>query len=226
MILIDPAIQYAPRQVSSSDFKQGSAAWHNSRVGHVTCSRLNDVLAVNKNGKPSQARTDYMAEKITERVLGDITQHYVTAAMQRGTDLEPVARKLYEARRGVEVYEVGLIPHPTIQYFAGSPDGLLADGGMIEIKTCATPQKYLSRVMARDYSEYENQIQGLLACTDRAWCDLIIYDDRFPPNQGMHIARIERDEERIGVIEEAVRVFLAELAILHAQAEEALVEAA
>lgn len=219
MKLADPAVIYNLKRASG--FKQGSAAWLDSRVGNVTCSRLNDLMATNKNGTPSKSRMDYLIEKITERVIGDITDHYVTAAMQRGTDLEPIARKLYEARRNVQVREMGLIAHPRITYFAGSPDGLV-DDGLIEIKTCATPQKFLARILTRDYDEYRNQIQGLLACTGKPWCDLILYDDRFPATQGLHIVRIERDEAAIESIETAVRTFLADLTELTAQAHEAL----
>lgn len=217
MLLADPGITKAMR-IQPHD--QRTAGWFAQRTGVVTCSRLNDVLSVLKTGKPSKAREDYMAEKIVERVTGDMSDHFVTAAMQRGTDLEPAAILSYEAIRNVQVRAVGLIPHKTIPFFAGSPDGLVGHDGMIEVKTCAAREKYLRLVMSRDYEEYQNQIQGNMACNGREWCDLVIYDDRF--KQTTHIARIERDEARIVKIEEAVREFLAELSDLTQQAELAL----
>ena len=200
---------------------QGTAAWMQARTGMVTCSRLNDVLATLKNGEPAKARIDYMQEKIVERITGDVADHYVTAAMQRGIDLEPIARRLYESHYGVKVHESGMIGHPTIPCFGGSPDGLLADG-MIEIKTCAARERYLAIVMSRDYSSYVNQIQGNMACNGKSWCDLIVYDDRFPAHQAMHVARIMRDEAHITRIETAVRAFIDELDDLTEQATLAL----
>lgn len=219
MLLKDPEIVRAMRPGRSP---QQTAGWYQARTGCVTCSRLNDVMATLKNGKPSKAREDYMAEKIVERLTGDMADHFTTAAMERGIELEPAAISLYEAHRSVKVRSVGLIPHQSIPFFAGSPDGLLDHDGMIEVKTCGNREKYLRIVMSRDYEEYLNQIQGNMACNGRQWCDLIVYDDRFPPHQGLHISRVERDEERIQKIEEAVRVFLAELNDLTAQAELAL----
>lgn len=193
-----------------------------ARTGVSTCSRLNDVLAVLKNGEPSQKCLDYLQEKIVERVTGDIADHYVTPAMMRGKELEPIARRLYEARQGVKVHEVGLIPHPTIRWFAGSPDGFVGHDGMIEIKTCASREKYLRIVMTKDHSEYLNQIQGLFACTGKQWCDLIVYDDRYRPEQALYVARILRDEEKIVSIESAVENFLRSLAEMTEAAEAAL----
>lgn len=219
MIAADPDIR---RAMTPSRSPQQTAGWYQARTGVVTCSRLNDVMARLKGGQPAKCRDDYLAEKIVERITGDMADHFTTAAMQRGIDLEPAAISLYEARRGVQVKSVGLIPHKAIPFFAGSPDGFVGNDGMIEVKTCAAREKYLRIVMSRDYEEYLNQIQGNLACNGRAWCDLIVYDDRFPPTQGLHIARIQRDEERIARIETAVRAFLAELDDMTQQAELAL----
>lgn len=220
MRIFDPQLRVAAARASNAI--QGSAAWLESRTGVVTCSRLNDVLATLKNGQSSQKYLDYLQEKIVERVTGDIADHYVTSAMQRGIDLEPIARELYEARTAVKVHETGLIPHPHIQYFAGSPDGLVGADGMIEIKTCAAREKYLAIVMSRDYAEYECQVQGLLACTGRQWCDLIVYDDRFHPDQALHVVRLFRDEGKIERIEENVILFLAALDDMTEQAQLAL----
>lgn len=186
-------------------------------------------------------REDYLAEKIVERLTGDTYDHYVTEAMKRGTTLEAFARDaycdslvdpasgeirypsggdrpgseqaltLYRARQGIEVRQIGIKCHPTIYGYLGSPDGLVGSHGMIEIKTVWSMVNFLRICTKRDFSEYVDQIQGLLDCLGRVWCDLILFDDRLPLSKRLQVFRIERDEAHIAMLQSEVKLFLEEL---------------
>lgn len=191
--------------------EQGSAAWMEARTGMVTASRLKDIVARTKRGEYTEARSKYLTEKICERLTGDLYDHYTNAAMQRGIDLEPVARVAYEATRGVQVKQIGVQCHPVIYGFMGSPDGLVGDQGMIEIKTVWELTRFLTLCMTQDFSCFMDQIQGLLDCLGRLWCDLILFDDRLPHPKGLQIFRIQRNEKHIAMLQREVKLFLEEL---------------
>src|SRR5574343_596197 len=82
---------------------QRTADWFQARLGDATASRFADAMAVLKSGKPAQARTQYALELVTERLTGNVTPKYVSAAMQWGTDNEFAARELFKARSGLMV---------------------------------------------------------------------------------------------------------------------------
>src|SRR5271157_171158 len=116
---------------------QGSADWFSERTGRVTASRLADALSFLKRGGESQARKDYKTEIVVECLTGLAQEHYVSPAMIWGTQNEPFARALYEVRNDVSVEQCGLFVHPTIRNFAASPDFLIGEDGLGEIK-CPT----------------------------------------------------------------------------------------
>jgi len=111
--------------------KQGTDEWHNARLAKVTASRLSAVMAKTKSGY-SATRKNYMMELICQKLSGQREESYTNTAMQRGNDLEPIARGAYEADKGVFVDEVGLILHPAEIDFAASPDGLVGNDGLVE----------------------------------------------------------------------------------------------
>ena len=118
-----------------SDHEQGSQAWLMARVGKLTGCRIADATRLSKNGKDRlKSVGDVMVDLITERLTGQPLDHIITKDMQWGTDTEPEARDAYAFVRGVSVQRVGFVPHPTIQMAGCSPDGLVGDVGMIEIK--------------------------------------------------------------------------------------------
>ena len=193
------------------DVDQQTAEWLAARVGCVTASRVKDVVAKLKNGKESAARASYKLELLTELLTGRATEHYVSLAMDFGTENEPLARTTYELRQGVEVERVGFVLHPSIKHAGASPDGLVGDDGLVEIKVpnTTTHLQYLIDGVVPD--EYKPQMMWQMACAGRKWCDFVSYDPRLPEEFGLFIIRYERDEKLIASMEFEVVQFIAEL---------------
>ena len=117
----------------SEEIIQGTDAWKALRLGKVTASRVADVVARTKTGYGA-SRANYAAQLIAERLTGVTAESYTNAAMQHGTDTEPEARSAYEFYHSVTVEQVAFVPHPTIADAGCSPDGLVGDDGLVEIK--------------------------------------------------------------------------------------------
>ena len=190
--------------------EQGTEAWFESRRGKVTASRLSDVLATIKTGEAA-TRANYRAELIAERLTGRTVDFFKNAAIQWGTDCEPLARAAYEAETGYMVTSVGLVDHPTIAMAGASPDGLVLEEGTLEIK-CPNTSTHISTLVAgKAPSQYIHQMQWQMACTGRKWCDFVSFDPRMPDHLQLFIKRVPRDEEIISKAEAEVLKFLSEV---------------
>ena len=131
--------------------------------------------------------------------------------MEWGTENEPLARAAYEAEKGVLVDEVGLLDHPFIPMAAASPDGLVNDDGMLEIK-CPNTATHFDTLLKGDVpSKYIPQMQWQMACANRLWVDFVSYDPRAPEGLQLFIKRVERDDKYILEVEAEVNKFLQEL---------------
>lgn len=189
---------------------QGSEAWFAERLGRATASRIADIIARTKTGY-STSRENYMVELALERITGQRADSYTNAAMQRGTELEPLARAAYEASTGVLVAEVGMIPHPRIAMAGASPDGLVGDDGLIEIK-CPNSATHIRTLRSRKPAgEYVTQMAWQMACAGRSWCDFASYDPRMPDGLDLFVVRINRDDAMIAMLETEVEAFLIEV---------------
>lgn len=189
--------------------EQRSEEWFAARAGYVSASRMAGVMV---EKRPSSTRDNLIAELICERLTGTSGNTFSSPAMQRGVDLEPIARSWYEATAGVMVFECGFIKHPTIPMFGASPDGLVGDDGLLEIK-CPNTATHIETLLRGAYdTAYRYQIQAQLACTGRQWCDFVSYDDRLPPHMAGARFRVMRDDDTIARIEAAVADINAEIA--------------
>jgi hypothetical protein len=131
--------------------------------------------------------------------------------MRWGTEQEPFARGAYEVARGVLVDQVGLVLHPRIERAAASPDGLVEEGGLVEIK-CPKTATHLQYVLAGEVpAKYQGQMLWQMACAGGAWCDFVSFDPRLSPELQLFVARFERDDARIEAMEAEVVAFLAEV---------------
>jgi putative phage-type endonuclease len=189
---------------------QRTEDWFSERLGKVTASRVADVLAKTKSG-PSASRANYAAELVAERLTGRRAESFTSAAMQRGTDLEPAARDAYVFVSGNKVTETGFVVHPTIAMSGASPDGLVDEDGLVEIKCCGAARHIA--VLKGDAAEdrYVKQILWQLASTGRQWCDLAYYNPDLPFELQMKVIRIDRDDAAIEAMEAEVTAFLAEV---------------
>lgn len=189
---------------------QGSIEWIEARLGKVTASRLDDLMAATKSG-PAASRRNYMAELLTERLTGQAYPQFISADMLRGIELEPAAREAYEIETGETVSRMGFVPHACIEMTGASPDGAVGDEGLVEIK-CPKTATHLSYLLAGvPPADYVPQMTWQVACTGREWCDFVSYDPRLPENLQLFIVRFVPTEVQLNAAERAVEEFLKEL---------------
>lgn len=176
---------------------QGTPEWFAARCGKFTGSRFAELMAITKSG-PSASRANLITTLALERLTGQPEQTYENDAMRRGKELEPIARGAYEAHTGDLVTEVGFIQHKDLSFVGVSPDGLLDDEGMVELKCPASQAKHLAYLRESAHAlEYRWQVQGQLWVAGREWCDVTSFDPRFPDGLQLAIHRVNRDERAI-----------------------------
>lgn len=198
--------------------EQRSPEWFAARCGKLTASRFADVMNVLKDGSPGANRRALVTLLAVERLTGETVETFANDAMRRGTELEPAARAAYEAQTGELVEESAFVPHPDVAYVGVSPDGLLGDDGLVELKCPANMAKHLDAIRTGDHAkEYRWQLQGQLWATGRAWVDAVSFDPRFPEHLRLAIVRVPRDEI-------AIRQLAAECEKANAEIEEILID--
>jgi hypothetical protein len=109
------------------------------------------------------------------------------------------------------VTEVGLFKHPNITGTHASPDGLVGNDGLIEIKCPITATHIETLKTGKIDPKYITQMQWQMALTERDWCDFVSYDPRMPEDLSLFIQRVERDPKRIDELFNDVLVFLQEV---------------
>ena len=193
-----------------NDIEQRSPSWFAIRCGKVTASRVNDLMAKTKTGYAA-SRDNYMAQLVCERITGKPAESYSNAAMQWGTEQEPFARAAYEAHTGVIVEETGFHSHPTIEAAGASPDGLVGEDGLVEIK-CPNTATHIDTLLDEFIPiKYFCQMQMQMVCTGRKWCDFVSFDPRMPEGAQLFVQRLHRDENFVKKMEEEISKFLIEL---------------
>jgi putative phage-type endonuclease len=190
--------------------EQKSEEWFKARLGKVTASRVADVIAKTKTGY-SASRENYMAQLVVERMTNTQAESFTNAAMQWGTDQEPFARAAYEVQQNVLVDETGLVDHPTIEMAGASPDGLVGEDGLVEIK-CPNTATHIDTLLTQTVpGKYITQMQFQMACTGRQWCDFVSFDPRMPAKAQLFVKRVQRDDGFIKEMEQEITKFLAEV---------------
>lgn len=196
--------------MSDLDLIQGSNAWLEARVGSLGASRIAEAVARTKTGWGA-SRANLMAEMVAERLTGAPADRFTNAAMQWGTEKEPEARAAYEFLADADVSVVGLVRHPAIAGTHASPDGLVGEDGLVEIK-CPNTATHIDTLLGRKVPEkYVTQMQWQMACTGRSWCDFASYDPRLPEAMRLFVSRVKRDDALIADLEKDITIFLAEL---------------
>ncbi len=188
------------------EVEQGSADWHKMRLGKVTASRVKGVLSKGRGSAPSKTAESYMIELISEILTGQPKPFFENDAMRWGTETEPQARSMFEIKNDfIDVDEVAFIEHS--EFVGVSPDGLIGDSGMLEIK-CPTTTTQLKRALSGQYHlDYKAQIQMQLWVAQREWCDFVSFDPRLPESCGYLQERVYRDEEYIKSMESKINEF-------------------
>jgi putative phage-type endonuclease len=190
--------------------QQGTPEWHAARLGKVTASRVADVIATTKSGWGA-SRANYAAELVAERLTGVAAERFQNGAMAWGTETEPEARRAYSFRLDADVMEVGFVDHPSIGMTGASPDGLIGEDGLLELK-CPNTGTHIATLLGQSVpAKYLSQMHWQMACTGRQWCDFASYDPRLPESMRLFVKRVERDDAAIGELEAQVIDFLAEV---------------
>lgn len=192
------------------DLIQGTDAWRAARAGSLGASQVHEALAKTAKGWGA-SRENIRARLVAERLTGAALESFTNEAMRWGTDHEPAAREAYSFVQGVSVVEVGLFKHPTIDGTHASPDGLVDNDGLVEIK-CPNTATHIATLRGIPIADkYVKQMQWQMAVCDRRWCDFVSYDPRMPVDMQLIIQRVERDDDLIADLAAGIADFLAEV---------------
>lgn len=191
------------------DIQQGSDEWLELRLGKITASKLSDVMSKGRGSAPSKTRASYMLQLAAEKLTGQPEDSFSNKYMEWGNECEPQARSMYEFDSGNDVEEVAFVEHD--EWFGVSPDGLVGDNGLLEIKcpkTTTQIERYLAGVFP---SAYKAQVQGQLLATGREWCDFVSFDPRISGEASYFCIRVERDEDYLKELSASISAFKDEL---------------
>lgn len=195
------------------EIHQNTPEWHELRLGKVTASRVADVMRRGKGGAISMSRARYAGELVAERLTGQPTTGFKSSDMEWGNTTEPQARDAYSFYRDADLTEVAFVAHRSIAMTGASPDRLVGDDGLLEVKCPATHTHIATLQGAPIDPDYLTQMQWQMACTGRAWCDWVSFDPRLPEKMRLFIKRVDRDAARIAELETEVIAFLSEVRI-------------
>ena len=185
------------------DCIQRTKSWELARAGKITASNAERLLT------PAKRKT-YARDLLVEQ-LTDQEDSFVSDCMQWGIDNEQNAVTWYEFETNNTVKHVGFVVSDRCDKFGASPDGLIGDNGLIEVK-CPSSKVHLDHLESGPPNKYVAQMQWQLFVTGRQWCDFVSYDPRFEePLQG-YIHRVVRDDKYIEKLVEGAMIVLEHVA--------------
>ena len=202
--------------------EQRSEEWFEMRKGKITSSEVHKIMG--KKDLTETAKT-YLLEKVCE-YYGGFTEPAVGAALNWGMDLEPAAVRHYENLTGLKVDTASFIPAG--DHYGGSPDGLVAPDGVIEVKCPYKSANHFKHGMIKSAAEFKSiapnyyyQCISNMICADAKWCDFISFDPRVKENYQMFIFRLELDEEEAKTILERIKIAIEYMDELKVEIEKA-----
>ncbi len=169
------------------DVKQNTDEWRDLRVGKITSSKLNIVMAnYGKSfGEPAKKYATILAvERITKK---SAQQNFTNEHMERGHIQEPIARMKYEETFFCDVSNGGFFDFHII---GCSPDGLVGNDGLIEIKSVIAPVHYSNLIRNNVDPAYKWQCYANLWLTGREYLDFVSYCEEFPEDYQLFVYRI------------------------------------
>lgn len=179
------------------NIQQKTPEWFALRVKYpLTAS---EAQAIANQGKGLET---LIWEKMTERFSIADKERYSNKDLERGVELEPLAREMYELETGNKVEEVGFVINEKVSSVGGaSPDGIIvAQNGLLEIK-CFDDKKHFQMIVdlkeKGDFkieSQYEWQMQMQMLFTETGWCDFVAYNPNF--KESLLIKRVYIDKEK------------------------------
>lgn len=199
--------------ITIHDFEQGSDEWHAARCGLLTASEMKLILTPTLKIANNDKTRAHLYELLAQRITGYTEPHYISDDMLRGHADELDAREIYDDAYA-PVNEVGFVTNDKWGFTLGySPDGLVGDDGLIEIKS--RRQKYQVQTILDNSlpDEYALQVQTGLLVTERKWCDFITYSAGLP----MFTLRVYPDAAIQAAIIDAATKFEENLATMRAR---------
>lgn len=183
--------------------EQGTPEWYAARAGIPTSSKFDCILT--PTGKASTQAKGYRLKLLAEWLIGHEPEGFQSDWMARGKEIEAEARAWWEMETGETVTQVGFCLHDDGRYGC-SPDGLFADCG-IEIK-CPAPHTHVGYLLGGKLpNDYIPQVQGSMLVTGMAAWHFVSYHPDLPPLR----VRVERDEQYIASLTDALDKFVADL---------------
>jgi len=188
------------------DIIQGSPEWMQLRCGSPGASSIDKIIT--STGKPSASREKYLYQMAGEKITGKKEESFSSAAMARGTELEPKARQFFQIMTGLQVEEVGLIYPNELRQYHISPDGLVIGhnkGLEIKCPLLSTAVEYLAKGTLP--TTYKCQVQASMMATGyESWFFLSYY-----PGLKPLIIEVERDVKLIALMQSAMEEFIFDL---------------
>lgn len=189
------------------DVQQGTPQWERARLGIPTASGYDQIITP-KTLKPSAQSTGYRNKLLAEFFFNaPIQWGNGSGFMERGKGMELEAAHWYEMQNNVDTKVVGFVMRED-RKTGGSPDRLVGDDGVLEVKCPAlhTAIGYLLEPTALA-AEYRAQTQGYLYLTGRDWADIISYCPGLPTV----VQRVEKDQQYLDAFVPALDAFIADL---------------
>ena len=172
-----------------SEANQGSEAWLYERIGMITGSNIHKLMAKGRGDDLSAGAKTYCNDLIDDMIAQHPREQVSNFAMQRGLELEPVARQAFINKMDelnpinpLSVEEVGFIKHPDFESFGCSLDGIVSDGGLLEIK-CRGRGTHLDQLDGCG-SKTDMQMQWGMFCCELSHGWFVGYSDEFPEDGG------------------------------------------
>jgi hypothetical protein len=197
-----------------TDLVQGSDEWFAARIGLLTASEMKLILTPTLKVANNDKTRSHVWELAAQRISNYVEPGYIGDNMLRGWEDEIRARKLY-SERYAPVEEVGFVTNDEWGFTLGySPDGLVGDDGLIEIKSRV--QKYQVQTIVENAppDEFTLQLQTGLLVTKRKWLDFISYSGGMPmatmrvfPDEAVQHAILEAATEFESKVDAAVKSF-------------------
>jgi len=173
------------------DVEQNSDDWYQLRAGKLTSSKLGTIMA-NYGKSFGEPAKKYAVNIAIEQITGEpIPSAYSNAHMERGHEQEPLARRLYEETTFCDVSNGGFFES---EFVGCSPDGLVNDNGVIEIKSVIGHVHFANIKRGKVDPAYYWQCVGNLKFTGREWLDFISYCSEFPEGKQLYTHRIYASE--------------------------------
>lgn len=184
--------------------EQRSQEWLNERVGFITGSRLNDVLAK----KDSVTRKNYLLQIAIERINKRPAEPmFINDAMQRGIDKEDEAIICFEATKGIFTEKCGFIKSKDIPWFGASPDRLIGKDAILECKVPNTITHMNYIIDDKLPAKYKAQVYGQMLVTERDRGYFMSWDDRTVDGMELFVVEFKKDNEYMDKLIEEIVLF-------------------